>query len=299
MQKGLVKHKVEFKFRQRKMENRLAERKAEFTEAIMKRLAMTLLTFMALTPTAYSEIVTENIAYKHGDVPLEGFLAYDDSIKGEKPGVLLVHEWWGLNDYVRERAKQIARLGYAAFALDMYGKGKVTKRPEQAKEWAQQLYNNMEIWQQRAQAGLKVLQKNPAVDRSRVAAIGYCFGGSTVQMLAYSGADIKGVVSFHGSLIPPPAQPAIPVKAKVLILHGAADPLVTQEAMMKYIGDMENSGMDWQMIIFGGAKHGFTNPDADKAGMQVVGYNKEADRRSWEYMKVFFQEIFAPAPNDS
>lgn len=261
----------------------------------MKYLAMTLLTLMAITPDAHADIITKNIPYRSGDVQLEGFLAYDKSVAGKKPGVLLVHEWWGLNDYVRARAMQIAKLGYVAFALDMYGKEKVTTHPEQAKEWAHQLYNNREIWQQRAQAGLKVLQNNPEVDSTRIAALGYCFGGSSVQILAYSGADVKGVVSFHGSLIPPPEESAKPVKAKLLILHGAADPLVIRDAMMKYIDDMEHSRLDWQMIIFGGAKHAFTNPEADEAGMPAVGYNKEADRRSWDYMKVFLQELFGPA----
>ena len=264
----------------------------------MKYLAMTLLTVMAIAPTADADIVTKSIPYRYGHTQLEGFLAYDNSVKGKKPGVLLVHEWWGLNDYVKARAKQIAKLGYVAFALDMYGKGKVTTHPEQAKEWAQQVNNNREIWQQRARAGLKILQDYPEVDQARTAAIGYCFGGSSVQILAYSGADVKGVVSFHGSLIPPPEESAKPIKAKLLILHGAADPLVTRDAMMKYIDDMEHSGLDWQMIIFGGAKHAFTNPEADKAGMPAVGYNKEADRRSWEYMKIFLQELFGPASKD-
>jgi dienelactone hydrolase len=272
----------------------------------MKRLTITLLIVIALisiavTPKAYSEIVTENVSYRHGEKPLQGFLAYDDSIEGKTPGVLIVHEWWGLNDYVRERAKGIAGLGYVAFALDMYGKDKVTQHPEQAKEWAEEVRSSMELWRQRALAGLKVLQENPKVDTSRIAAIGYCFGGSTVQLLAYSGADLEGVVSFHGSLMPPPEnmEKTAEAETKILILHGAADPMATQQDMMKYISGMESSGMDWQMVLFGGAKHSFTNPAADKAGMPAIAYDKDADQRSWEYMKIFFDELFGSAQNDS
>jgi len=242
--------------------------------------------------TVQAKVHTKAISYKHGDVELEGYLAYDDSIKGKRPGVLVVHEWWGLNDYARKRAEKLAGMGYVAFALDMYGKGKVTKHPEQAGEWSSQVRSNMKLWQQRALAGLEVLKKDPRTDTRRIAAIGYCFGGSTVQQLAYSGADIKGVVSFHGHLLSPAVDQVNEVKAKILICHGAADPLAKEGVVENYIAAMEASGLDWQMIIYGGAKHGFTNPDADKAGIAALGYSKSADQRSWADMQVFFAEIF-------
>ncbi len=240
-----------------------------------------------------AKIVTKSIPYLHESTELEGYLAYDDSLQGKRPGVLVVHEWWGLNDYARHRAEQLAALGYVAFALDMYGKGKVTNDPKQAAEWAQKLYSNLTLLRQRAGAGLQVLVKEPNVDPGRIAAIGYCFGGTTVQQLAYSGADLRGIVSFHGSLIAPSEEEAKAVKAKILICHGAADPLTSQEALQNYLAGMGKSHLDWQMVFYGGAKHSFTNPDADKAGMEAFGYNKLADQRSWVHMKTFFDEIFA------
>ena len=253
-----------------------------------------LMSIMVLWATAAeSKIVTARVPYRDGNVALQGYLAYDDKIEGKRPGILVVHEWWGLNEYAQKRAEQLAELGYVAFALDMYGKEKVTTHPEQASEWAKQVSSNMGHWQQRAVAGLKVLQADPRVDPNRIAAIGYCFGGSTVQQLAYGGADIKGVVSFHGSLLTPTEQQARRTKASILICHGAADPLVEKGAIEEYLADMDKTGLDWQMVIFAGAKHSFTNPEADKAGMSAVGYNKLADQRSWQYMKDFFAEIFA------
>jgi dienelactone hydrolase len=240
-----------------------------------------------------AEIVAKNVSYEHDGIKLEGYLAYDDSIKEKRPGVLVVHEWWGLNDYARRRAEQLAELGYVAFALDMYGKGKVTEHPKQAGEWAKQINNNVDLWRKRAMAGLEVLKNEPNTDTNRIAAIGYCFGGATVQQLAYSGANVKGVVSFHGSLIPPSDEAAKKAQAKILICHGAADPLVKAEALQNYLAAMGKSGMDWQMVFYGGAKHSFTNPDADKKGMEALGYDKNADQRSWTHMKLFFDEIFS------
>jgi len=242
---------------------------------------------------AQGAVVTKTISYRQGGVDLQGFLAYDNLLKGKHPGVLIVHEWWGLNDYARKRAEQIASLGYVAFALDMYGKNKVTDHPKQAQEFMKQVTENIETWRHRAIAGLNILKQQPNMDPTRIAAIGYCFGGSTVQQLAYSGANIKGIVSFHGSLILPPASTLRPIKAKFLICHGAADPFTKPEMITSYIAAMNASGIDWQMDIYGHAKHGFTNPGADKYGMPQLGYNRLADLRSWQAMKQFFNEIFS------
>jgi dienelactone hydrolase len=245
-----------------------------------------------LGPTAEAKVVGKNVAYEDAGVQLEGYLAYDDALTGRRPGVLVVHEFWGLNEYARGRAEQLAALGYVAFAVDMYGKGKVTKHPEEAGEWAKQVDSNVRTWQQRALAGLEVLKKEPRTDPGRIAAIGYCFGGSTVQQLAYSGADIKGVVSFHGSLLLPPAEQGSKVKAKLLICHGAADPYAKPGELEQYTVAMDKASLDWELIVYGGAKHSFTNPDADKVGMAALGYSKSADQRSWAAMKLFFKEIF-------
>jgi dienelactone hydrolase len=256
------------------------------------RLPLFVLITLALGTTANAKVVTETVSYQHRDVQLQGYLAYDDSIKDKRPGILVVHEWWGLNDYVRGRAGQLAKMGYVAFALDMYGKGKVTEHPNQAGEWAKQITSNVHIWQQRALAGLEVLKKNPRTDAERLAAIGYCFGGSTVQQLAYSGAELRGVVSFHGSLVRPGENMVKVVVAKILICHGADDPFEEPQTIIQYIDAMKVSGLDWQMIFYGGARHGFTNPDADKVGLAALKYSKSADQRSWASMKLFFEEAF-------
>jgi dienelactone hydrolase len=258
-----------------------------------KRSLMILASLVLLGSVAQGAVVTKTISYRQNGVDLQGYLAFDNSVKGKRPGVLVVHEWWGLNDYARHRAEQLAALGYVAFALDMYGKNKVTKHPDQAKEFMTQVTKNINTWQQRALAGLNVLRNQPNTDPNRIAAIGYCFGGSTVQQLAYSGANIRGIVSFHGSLLPPPSSATQHIKTKFLICDGAADPFNKPEKIPAYILAMDASGIDWRMIVFGHAKHGFTNPDADKYGMPQVSYNRPADLRSWQAMKQFFNEIFS------
>jgi dienelactone hydrolase len=252
------------------------------------KLAIAVLWLVLLGTAAQAKVVTKVVTYEHDKETLQGYLAYDDSMRGRRPGVLVVHEWWGLNDYVRKRAEQLARMGYVAFALDMYGKGKATTHPQEAREWMKQITANVDFWGERALAGLKVLEKDPRVDATRIAAIGYCFGGATVQQLAYMGANLRGVVSFHGSPMPPTEDQAKRVKAKILICQGAADPTIKPEATQDYIAAMDKTGLDWVMIIYGGAMHSFTNPDADKAGMEALRYSKSADQRSWKHMKVFF-----------
>jgi len=251
--------------------------------------------------SAQASIVTRDIDYSQAGTQLRGFLAYDDSrtAQGKLPGVLVVHEWWGLNDYVKGRAVQLAKLGYVAFALDMYGAGVVTTDKNKAGELAGQFYHKP-IMAERAQAGLDQLLGTGLVDPARVAAIGYCFGGSTVQALAYSGAELAGIVSFHGGLIPATAESAARTKAKILICHGALDPSEKPEEISAYIKSMNDSKLDYEFIEYAGALHAFTNPDADKMaalnGLQgFIGYSPSADHRSWADMKVFFAEIFAPA----
>lgn len=250
------------------------------------------LLLLTLAVPAQAKLVEKNIGYRQGGDALEGYLVYDDSFKGKRPGILVVHEWWGLNSYARSRAMQLAATGYVAFALDMYGKGKVTKHPKQAAEWMNAINQNVGRWRDRALAGLAVLKQSPKVDPDRIAAIGYCFGGATVQQLAYSGADLKGVVSFHGALVPPVDVQASGVSAKLLICHGAADPFAKPEQVQAFLAAMEKSGLDWEMVFYGGAKHSFTNPGADKVGMAALAYDASADKRSWVAMKQFFSELF-------
>ena len=245
-----------------------------------------------------AKLVTQAVGYEHNGVQLEGYLAYDDAVttKGKAPGVLIVHEWWGLNDYTRHRADQLARLGYVAFALDMYGKGVVTTDAKKATALSGQFYGRP-LMAERAQAGLDQLLKTGLVDESKVAAIGYCFGGSTVQALAYTGAPLAGIVSFHGGLIPGPADAAARNKAKILICHGAMDSFTTREQMDAFIKAMNDGKFDYQFISYAGAVHAFTNPDADEMARinglgGAIAYNAAADRRSWEHMRAFFGEIF-------
>ena len=255
---------------------------------------------MALSiASANASVVTRDVDYEHNGVKLRGYLAYDDSkVKdGKIPGVLIVHEWWGLNDYVKGRAVQVAQLGYVAFALDMYGAGVVAGDPQGAGKLAGQFYGKP-LMAERAQAGLDQLLATGLVDPSRVAAIGYCFGGSTAQALAYSGAPLAGIVSFHGGLIPASADAVAKNKAKFLICHGALDPSAKPEEITAYLKSMNEAKFDYKFVQYAGARHAFTNPGADakaEAFPQMkgfIGYSPTADRRSWEDMRSFFAEIF-------
>lgn len=261
---------------------------------------LTLLSCAAImTSIAQAKIVTKPLAYEHAGVKLEGFLAYDDekvSADKKAPGVLVIPEWWGLNDYVKGRAQQLAKLGYVAFAADMYGAGVVTGDPKKAGELAGQFYGKP-LMAERAQAGLDQLLATGLVAPAHVAAIGYCFGGSTVQALAYSGAPLAGVVSFHGGLIPVPADAATKTKAKILVCHGAVDPFISAADLAAFTKAMNDGKFDYQFISYAGAIHAFSNPKADKVaaetGLKGIGYNEAADKRSWAHMKVFFKEIFS------
>ncbi len=250
------------------------------------------LLFLGFPQYGAAKVQSTVVPYTYEETAFEGFLAWDDSVKGKRPGILVVHEWWGLNDYARSRAEQLAGLGYVAFAVDMYGKGKVTTHPEKAGEWAKLTTSHVGEWLGRAQEGLKLLQADPNVDPTRLAAVGYCFGGATVMQLVYGGVPVKGVVSFHGSLPLPNNSQTIPNSAKVLIAHGASDPFLTEDHIRKFKAALDLAEIDWQMMIYGGAQHSFTNPSADQYGLNGAKYDKQADRRSWGHMKNFFDELF-------
>jgi dienelactone hydrolase len=251
---------------------------------------------LALQPTLASAAVkTKVVTYDYDGVALKGFLAWDDAAEGKRPGVLVVHEWWGLNDYARGRAEQLAKLGYVAFAADMYGDGKTAEHAKEAGQMATEVRNNLKAWQGRAQAGLKVLQDNEHVDGKRLAAVGYCFGGSTALQLAYSGADLKAIVTFHAALPVPDEKQAEAIKARVMICHGADDKFIKDETIQKFQASLEAAKVDYQMISFGGAVHSFTVPGADKHKIKGIAYNAAADRRSWQYMRDLFHEVFGKA----
>lgn len=239
----------------------------------------------ALSFTAAAKIVEKHVDYPYNGQTMKGYLAYDDAKTGPRPGVLVVHEWWGLNDYVRGRARQVAELGYVAFAPDMYGDGQVTRDPKVAGEWAGKVRPELVP---RAKAGLDVLKKQPGVDAQHLGAMGFCFGGSTVLALAYSGEDLKGVVTFHGSLFPP--QDATRIKSSIAILHGEADTFIKPETIVQVKDALEKGKVDWYMVTYAQAVHAFTNPDADSFRLPGIGYNEKAEKRSWAEMQRFFKE---------
>ncbi len=257
----------------------------------MKTLVPLLLTLSGgLTATA--QIHTEMVEYKQGDAVLEGYLAYDASIKGRRPGVLIVHQWKGLTDYEKKRAEMIARLGYNALAVDVYGKGFRPRSNQEAAVLAGKYKNNRVLLRARVLAGLAVLQNHELTDPKRVAAIGYCFGGTAVIELARSGADIAGVVSFHGGLDSPHPGDGKNIKCKVLALQGADDPHESAKDLAAFEDEMRQAKVDWVLVKYGGAVHSFTDWNAGNNPQQGAAYNEEADRRSWEAMKQFFAEIF-------
>lgn len=257
----------------------------------MKKIFLTLL-LVFLPALAHAEVVTKTVEYHDGDTVLKGYLAYDNSTEAKRPGVLVVPQWKGLSDYEKGRAEQLAALGYVAFAVDMYGDGVVAKDHQEAAKLSGVYRDDRTKMRERARAGYEVLKNDPLVHPEKMAAIGYCFGGTTVLEMARAGFDLKGVVSFHGGLdTPTPAEPGA-VKAKVLVLHGADDPHSGPESVSKFEDEMRRAGADWQVVLFGGAQHGFTIPSVDEEKLPGVAYNEKADKRSWAMMKQFFDEIF-------
>jgi dienelactone hydrolase len=233
---------------------------------------------------------TEKVNYKHGSTLLEGYLAYDDTIQGKRPGVLVVHCFRGLRDFVKERAEQLANLGYIAFALDMYGV--LPKDDQEAFAFAKIYGDDRPLMRSRANAGLEILRGYKLTDVKRIGAMGYCFGGGVVLELARSGAEVAGVVGFHANLSTPNPDDAKNIKGKVLILHGADDPLVPTDHVLAFQDEMRVAKVDWQMVFYGGAVHGFTMPETGTDPSKPVAYNEKADQRSWEAMKTFFREVF-------
>jgi dienelactone hydrolase len=253
--------------------------------------ATLILGIMVAGTVAQAAVKTKTIAYKDGDATLKGVLAWDDAAGGKRPGVLVVHEWWGLNDYAKNRAVRLAEAGYVAFALDMYGDDKVTSHGNQAGEWMNQITANIAAWRSRANAGLAVLRSQSEVDAGNVAAIGYCFGGATVMQMAYAGADVKAVVSFHGSL-PPAGEEVTSIGPRVLVAHGRDDVFIPAERIDAFQKALDRAKADWEMTIYSGTRHGFTNPDAGGYGIDNLAYNKTADERSWAAMMRLFGEVF-------
>jgi dienelactone hydrolase len=262
-------------------------------ELIMKQCLMAVM-LLLIAQTAQARVVTKNVEYRQGSTVLEGYLAYDDAVQGKRPGVLVIHEWTGINSYIKKRTEQLASLGYVAFAADIYGKGVRPTTPELAgKEAAKYRGKDRTLIRARSAAGLDVLMGNPLVDTGRLAVIGYCFGGTAALELARSGAKVQGTVSFHGGLDTPVPADALNIRGKVLVLHGADDPHVPPEQVASFQQEMRLAKVDWEMNYYGSAVHAFTNPDSGNDPSKGAAYNAAADRRSWLAMKEFFAEIFA------
>jgi dienelactone hydrolase len=257
----------------------------------MKKILFFLLVLLTATG-AHAALQSGKIVYSYGGVDFVGYMAWDDSFEGKRPGVLVIHEWWGLNDFARARADQLAGMGYVAFAADMYGGGKATDDRVQAAEWAKGV-RGTPLMRDRALAGLQVLTAHERVAPGQVAAIGFCFGGTGVLELAYSGAEVAGVVSFHGGLSVPSDEEANSTKARILILHGAADPYIEADTIDRLQKTLGGADVDWQMIYYSQAVHSFTNPDAGDDPSKGSAYDARAAERSWKHMQVFFEEIFS------
>jgi len=257
----------------------------------MKQLMSVIMVILCFTATAEARLQTQVMEYRQGGVVLEGYLAYDDAFKGKRPGVLVVHEWWGINEFIKEKTENLAKLGYVAFAADIYGKGVRTTDFQEAAVISGMYRKEPELLRSRANAGLTKLKSLKQTDGKRLAAIGYCFGGTTVLELARSGADVKGVVSFHGGLGTEDPADAKNIRASILVLHGADDPYVPPEEVRKFQDEMSQAGVDWQMIFYGGAVHSFTNLDAGSDKTKGAAYHERADRRSWQAMRDFLYNL--------
>lgn len=256
----------------------------------MKKLSLFVLSLLFSVP-AHAAVITRSIEYKDGEAVLQGYYAYDDTVHGARPGVIVVHEWKGLGEYAKLRARMLAEQGYAAFAVDMYGKGVYAKDHEEAKLLSGLYRNDRALMRARVKAGLDVLLAQKEVDAARVAAIGYCFGGTTVLEMARAGMPLALVASFHGGLDAVTPAKAGEIKAKVVVFQGGADTF-TLAGLPGFEDEMRASGADWTVINFGGAVHSFTVQEAGNDPSTGMAYNEAADRRSWRMLKQFLDESF-------
>ena len=245
---------------------------------------------LLLPALVHAKLVTRTVEYKVDRDVMKGYLAYDDAAKVQRAGVLVVPEWWGLDEYAKRRTRELAQLGYIAFAADLYGGGKTTNDPAQAKAWSEALATTRLSLALRAKPALDTLRRQPQTDPERLAAVGFCFGGTTALQLAYAGAHLRGVVVFHGGLIVPDSDEQRRIRAALLILNGADDPYVKPGAVEEMGKALDHVHVDWSMATYGHALHGFSNRDADSHHVPGVAYDARAERRAWAAMKAFLAE---------
>ncbi len=260
----------------------------------MKNIILTAI-LLFVSSMAQAEVQGKEVTYRANGTLLKGYIAYDDAIQGKRPGVLVVHEWWGLGDYARKRARMLAQLGYTALALDMYGEGRQAHHPDDAGKFAGELAKNLPLAKTRFEAAMEYLRQQKNVDAKNIAALGYCFGGSVVLQMARLGEDLKGVVSFHGNLATEhPAQPG-EVRARIISFTGTDDPMIPAEQVAAFKQEMEKAGVDYKVVTFAGARHSFTNPAADEYGRKFnlpLAYDAAADKASWNETTNFLAGIF-------
>lgn len=260
----------------------------------MKNIILTAI-LLFVSSMAQAEVQSKEVTYRANGTLLKGYIAYDDAIQGKRPGVLVVHEWWGLGDYARKRARMLAQSGYTALALDMYGEGRQAHHPDDADKFAGELAKNLPLAKTRFKAAMEYLRQQKNVDAKNIAALGYCFGGSVVLQMARLGEDLKGVVSFHGNLATEhPAQPG-EVRARIISFTGTDDPMIPAEQVAAFKQEMEKAGADYKVVTFAGARHSFTNPAADEYGRRFdlpLAYDAAADKASWNETINFLAGIF-------
>lgn len=261
----------------------------------MKNVMLLVALFCLAAPLAQAAVQGREVNYRANGTALRGYLAWDDAVRGRRPAVLVVHEWWGHNAYARKRADMLAGLGYTALAVDMYGDGKQASHPDEAGKFAAEVSRNMPLAKARFEAGMRLLRKQRTVDAGRIAAIGYCFGGAVVLNMARIGADLKGVASFHGSLgTDHPAQPG-KIRARIISFTGEDDPMIPADTVAAFRKEMQGAGADFRVVTYPGVKHSFTNPDADELGRRFnlpLVYDAAADQDSWQQATVFLREVF-------
>ena len=264
--------------------------KIYYMTAILVILAFAAIPVQGKNATSLKE---ETVSYTSEGITMKGFVVYDDNIKGKRPAVLVVHEWWGLNDYARMRARKLAEMGYMAMAVDMFGDGKVASNPTEAQEMTKPFYGNSQLSKTRFEAAFNKIKEFSQTDANKVMAIGYCFGGSVVLNAAKLGMDLKGVVSFHGGLAGVPAKKDI-LKAKILVCHGGADKFISEQDIKTFKHQMDSIGADYSFKVYANATHAFTNPESTATGKKFnmpIEYNADADRDSWNDMKTFFSKV--------
>jgi dienelactone hydrolase len=241
-----------------------------------------------------ASVVGEEVSYSSGELTMNGYIAYDENMQGERPGVLVVHEWWGHDEHARNSAEKLAELGYVALAVDMYGDGRMADHPEDAMQFSGEVMGNFDEAQMRFQAAMETLQNHNMVNTEQIGAIGYCFGGSVILAMTHAGVDLDGVVAFHAGL-QLPIMPEEQVDTDILILNGADDPMVSNEDIESLTSMYNDLGISYDFINYEGATHAYTNPAADSLGREFdlpLAYDAEADEQSWERMKSFFDELF-------